>query len=49
MHAAILGVFRGLDPLRVVSYHQDPQKAPMVTKTRRMSYHASKSVQRCLL
>ena len=33
IHAPILGVFRGYDPLRVVSYHRDPQKAPMVTKT----------------
>jgi len=43
------GGFSEERPNKVVSYHRDPQKAPMVTKTRRMSYNASKSVQRCLL
>ena len=31
IHAPILEVFLGYDPLKVVIYYRDPQKAPMVT------------------
>jgi len=39
--------FRGFWPLNITFHHQDPQKALPWRKTRAMSHHALKLVQRC--
>jgi len=44
IHAPILGGFSGVRPTKSGQLSSRPQKAPMVTTARRMSYHVSKSV-----
>jgi len=46
-HASKIGVFEAYDTLNINCYHRDPEKAPMVVKTRPLSYCALKASQKC--